>query len=452
MTTLNETFSPQPLSAIGPARTDSPTVEIRGSHAPAAPTTIEQTGVDADVLANLVLKHAFTVPRFTTKWMAERICLPQYIVSELLDGLRVDNLLNVLGQVSPYNYQFEITNRGRERAQRLLEVSGYVGPAPVSLEQYRENLLWQFDHMPQPSPEDVKEALADLVLPEEVVHVAGLAVLSRRGLFLHGPSGNGKTTLGYALHKAMGGEMWVPHCLGIDDHIVRVFDQQCHEPIETDWSTNELRSIDHRWVRIRRPFIVVGGELTVDALELSHTSSLGFYEAPLHFKANGGTFMLDDFGCQRSDPQDLLNRWIHPLERQVDFLTLETGQQVEVPFRQMLIVSTNIDPEQVMSPAFLRRMGYRLYLGYPNEERFGKIFREYVARQEMNVSDELLTSLKVKYRDESRPMRCCEPRDLVERARDICRFHGQPFELNDETIELAWRGYFGAGRDDEPAV
>jgi hypothetical protein len=449
MTTLNEPLSMSPMAMVAPPMAHGSMIELGDTVVPVAPTTIEQTGVDGEVLSNLTLKLAYTVPRFTTQWLSERICLPQHLVGELLDQLREDNLVSVLGQVSPFNFRYEITDRGRERAKRLLEVSGYIGPAPVSLDSYRQNLTWQFGHLPQPTLEMVQEALADLVLPEEVVHVAGLAAMSRRGLFMHGPAGNGKTALAYALHDAIGGDMWVPHCIGIDDHIVRVFDQQCHEPVDEKWSAAEQRSIDHRWVRVRRPFIVVGGELTVEALELSHTSSLGFYEAPLHFKANGGTFVLDDFGCQRNDPQDLLNRWIHPLERSVDFLTLENGQQVEVPFQQMLVVSTNIDPEQVMSPAFLRRMGYRLYLGYPNDQRYSEIFHKYAATDNTPFEEIALKKLLVKYQQEHRPMRCCEPRDLIERARDICRFSNQPFELNDETLSMAWRGYFGAGADDD---
>lgn len=422
-------------------------IELGDIVAPAAPTTLEQTGVDAEVLENLALKTAYTVPRFDTHWASQQLCLPQHLVGELLDHLREDNLLSVLGQVGPYNYRYEITDRGRERARRLLEVSGYVGPAPVTLESYRRNLSWQFDRLEQPTLAMVQSALAELVLTDDVVQVAGLAAMSRRGLFLHGPAGNGKTALAYALHDAIGGDMWVPHCLGIDDHIIRVFDRECHEPTETDWSAAEQRSIDHRWVRVRRPFIVVGGELTVDALELSHTSSLGFYEAPLHFKANGGTFVLDDFGCQRSDAQDLLNRWIHPLERGVDFLGLENGQQVEVPFEQMLVVSTNLNPDKVMSPAFLRRMGYRLHLDFPNEDRYCEIFRNYAARDSTNFDEVTLKKLLVRYRQEKRPMRCCEPRDLIERARDICRFDDRPFEITDETLSTAWRGYFGTGND-----
>lgn len=445
MATVPDTMTAPVVAGVPPLKSREPMVQIGDIVAPAAPTTNEDTGIDVEVLANLAIKLAYTVPRFTTHWATENLCLPQHIVADLLEKLRRENLLEVLGQKSPYNYQFEITGRGRERAKRLLEVSGYVGPAPVSLEQYTESLRWQFEHLPQPAPEEVAEVLSDLVFPEDVVTVAGLAVMSRRGLFLNGPAGNGKTALGYKLHDAVGGEMWVPHCLGIDDQIIRVFDRQCHEPLEADFDYADSRRIDQRWVRVRRPFIVVGGELTVDSFELQHSSDLGFYEAPLHFKANGGTFMLDDFGCQRSKPEDLLNRWIHPLEREVDFLNLETGQQIEVPFSQMLIVSTNLDPDKVMSPAFLRRMGYRMYLGEPTEERYNEIFRRYAADNGLEVPAGLLKHLSKKYAAEGREHRCCEPRDLIERARDICRFQSRPLELSTDVIDLAWRGYFGSG-------
>jgi predicted ATPase with chaperone activity len=221
-----------------------------------------------------------------------------------------------------------------------------------------------------------------------------------------------------------------------------VFDKECHE-VDTSVPDDVMRRVDPRWIRIKRPFIVVGGELTMRALDLIYSESLGYYEAPLHFKANGGTFLLDDFGCQQVDPEKLLNRWIHPLEREVDFLTLQTGQQLAVPFRQMLIVSTNLDPDKVMTPAFLRRIGYRVYLDDAQPEQYTEIFHRYAARFEIAVPDTTIDNLLEKYRTEGRPLRSCEPRDLIERSRDICRYRDQPLELSTDVLNLAWEGYFG---------
>lgn len=420
-------------------------LDVGGMLVPPASATIGDTGIDQEVLANLALKMAYTVPRFSTEWAAQKLCLPLQLAAELLDQLRKDNLVEVLGQSGAFGYQFAITGRGRERAVRLLEISGYVGPAPVSLAAYASCLERQFRSMPQPSQEQVNSAIRDMVLPEDAVQVAGLAMLSRRSLFLYGPPGNGKTCLGHLLHDAVEGDLWIPHCLGIENNIIRVFDPECHQRAPLDLPRDLLGSVDQRWVRIRRPFIVVGGELTIEALDLLYSHSLGYYEAPLHFKANGGTFLLDDFGCQRVSPQQLLNRWIHPLERGVDFLTLQTGQQLEVPFRQMLIVSTNLDPDEVMSPAFLRRMGYRLYLGDPSAESYAQIFHRYAAKYELAVPSEMIDQLITRYQSQGRPRRSCEPRDLVERVRDICRYQNRPLELDAYVLDVAWRGYFGNG-------
>ncbi|MGA1863849.1 MAG: hypothetical protein ACMUHX_02180 [bacterium] len=423
-------------------------IEIEGSRIPVAPKNIDDMGVSPEVLSNLILKLAYMLPKFTTRYAAEKLCIPLHIISVLLEQLQKDGLLEILGQPDPFNYRFTITDRGRERAARLLEISGYVGPAPVSLADYTTNLEWQFQHLPEPTPEKVKAAISGMVMPKDDLHLAGLALISRRTLFIYGPPGNGKTMLGHLLHNAMEGHLWIPYCICIDNHIIRIFDLQCHKAVPVELQEDMARKIDHRWIRIRIPFVVVGGELTLEALDLMYVPSLGYYEAPLHFKANGGIFLLDDFGCQHVEPYKLLSRWILPLERQVDYLTLQTGQQLEVPFRQMLIISTNLNPKEVMMPAFLRRIGYRLQLKDPSPERYAEIFRRYAAGYNLAVQTELIEHLLARYHAEKRSLRCCEPRDLIERVVDICRFQREPIEINEKTLDLAWSGYFGNGLAD----
>jgi hypothetical protein len=311
------------------------------------------------------------------------------------------------------------------------------------LDDYNRLLSWQLARLPDTPAERVNEALAVLVLPSEVAHVAGLAVSSGRSLFLFGPPGNGKTTLGGLLHQSLLGEVWVPHCILVDNDIIRVYDPRCHEDAPTGLSAEGERRIDRRWIRIKRPYLVVGGELTLESLDLIYDSARGYYEAPLHFKANGGIFLLDDLGCQRVDALQLLNRWIIPLENRVDYLTLRTGQQIQVPFRQMLVISTNIDPEKVITPALLRRMGYRLFLDYPSRDRYAETFRRYAAGRQMEVPAGLIEKLLARYQLERRPLRSCEPRDLIERACDICRFRREPVRLSKEVMDIAWVGYFG---------
>jgi hypothetical protein len=409
--------------------------------APAAPVNVAGTGVDLPILLDLALKAAYIVPQFTTEWAARKLQLPQPLVSELLEHLRTDLLLDVLGQAGPFGYRYAISQRGRERVGRLLEVSGYIGPAPVSLASYTSMLEWQLAQHPAVALSQVTGAMAELVLTKEAEQLAGLAISSGRSLFLFGPPGNGKTSLARSLHHALAGDLWVPHCVNIDSTIIRVFDPQVHQRM--DPAGGQPWTIDQRWVRIRRPLMVVGGEMTLDSFDLTYSPALRYYEAPLHVKANGGTFLIDDFGRQRVDPHQLLNRWIIPLEHQIDYLALHTGQKVQMPFRLMLIIATNLKPEDVTDPAFLRRMGYRLYLGPPSSEQYSQIFERYASLRRVAVPAGLLGRLLDRYRAEGRELRACEPRDLIERVRDICRLAGQPLALTEENLELAWIGYFG---------
>jgi MoxR-like ATPase len=419
------------------------TTEVSNPALPTEPGDLRDTEIATADLEDLALKIMYSVRDFTVEWLAKQICLPLRLVMELIERMKVDKVVEVIGQSGTLSFRMRVTDHGRHRATEALKVSGYVGPAPVSIEAYTAMLERQLNYMPKVRPERVAEIVEELVLPPHVVEIAGLARASGRSLFLWGPPGNGKTSVGYLIHDAVEGSLWVPHCISVGGSIIKFYDPQCHQLAEGELSPEQEKQLDRRWVLIRRPFVVVGGELTVEALDLAYHPVLRYYEAPLHLKANGGTFLIDDFGCQRSEPQELLNRWVFPLERHIDYLTLKTGLQVPVPFKQMLILSTNRDPEKVMDAAFLRRMGYRLYLGYVSTEQYEKIFRRYAAKRNLEVPNGLLVNLFERYRGEERPLRGCEPRDLIERARDICAYRNHPPQLNEEIIDTAWRGYFG---------
>jgi hypothetical protein len=416
-------------------------LDVGPEWAPKAPTDPRDTGISPAVLRDLALKTAYTVPQFTTEWAARQLRLPQALVSELLEEMRTDHLLEILGSSGPFGYRYAISGRGRERAARLLEISGYIGPAPVSLEAYTSMIEWQLAQAPAVTRRGVAASLSDLVLPEEDILLAGLAASSGRSLFVSGPPGNGKTTLGRLMHHALQGDLWIPHCIGIEENIIRVFDAQLHQAVEVAHSS--AWSIDQRWVKIHRPLIVGGGEMTLESFDLMYSPSLRYYEAPLHMKANGGTFLIDDFGRQRVEPLKLLNRWIIPLENRIDYLTLHTGQKIQIPFLQLLIIATNLNPEHVTDAAFLRRMGYRLCLAAPSPERYREIFMQYARGLGIPIPPGLVERVLKRYGSEGRELRGCEPRDLIERARDICRFTSRPVEINDEIVELAWNGYFG---------
>ena len=417
---------------------------------PSAPQDVASAALEEGTLADLTLRHAYGVSRFSTLSVAEQLHLSASLAQEVLQQLAIDGHVEELWASNKASSQYRITPTGRELAGRLFEICGYVGPAPVRLESYAAMLRWQFANSPPVQPEHVTAALSGLVLAPKAVQLAGLAISSGRSLFVFGPSGNGKSSLGRAIRGALHGDYWIPHCISVGKTVIRVFDEQCHEriPIPSD----RAATIDQRWVRIRRPLMVVGGELTLEMLDLIYSPSLRYYEAPPHLKANGGVFLVDDFGRERVSPDQLLNRFITPMEHNLDYFTLNTGQKLQVPLRHVIIIATNLNPEMVTDPAFLRRMGYRLYLGAPTPEQYAKIFAQYAQKQGATVTPEVLMGLLERYRDQKRELRACEPRDLIERALDICRFHGRPLELTTKVLDLAWTGYFGSNESTAPTA
>lgn len=409
--------------------------------APKVPQDVAAAGLEARVLCDLVVKWAYTVARFTTELAAQQLHLSPALAHHVLDQVCQEGTIEQLWQTGDGGHHYRITAEGRAHAARLLEVCGYIGPAPVSLEAYAAMLRWQFANTPPVRPEHVAAALSGMILPPKAAQLAGLAVSSGRSLFLFGPPGNGKSSLGRRIHGALPGHYWVPHAISVGNDVIRLFDEQSHQRVES--GGEQAATIDQRWVRIRRPLVVVGGELTLDALDLIYSPSLRQYEAPPHLKANGGVFLVDDFGRERVSPDQLLNRFITPMEYQIDYFTLRTGQKIQLPLRHVLIIATNLSPEVVTDPAFLRRLGYRLYLGPPAPEDYAQIFRLYAERRGFAVAPEVIDQVLERYRAQNRQLRSCEPRDLIERARDICRFQGRPPELTPDLLDLAWIGYFG---------
>jgi hypothetical protein len=409
--------------------------------APQAPEKMRAAGLEDGVLTDLTVRLAFTVTRFTLDWVAKQLRLSMPLVAELVDQLCREALLEQPLRTGHVKSYYRITDRGREHAMRSLDVCRYIGPAPVSLRTYAAMLRWQFASTPPVLPEDVAAALSGLVLSSEAEQLAGLAISSGRSLFVYGPPGNGKSSVGRQIHAALKGDYWIPYCVSVGNSVIRLYDEQTHQRVEV--AEERPGNIDQRWVRIHRPFVVVGGELTLDLLDLVYSPTLRYYEAPPHLKANGGVFLVDDFGRERVSPEQLLNRFITPMEYQMDYLTLTTGQKIQVPLRHVLVIATNLDPARVTDPAFLRRMGYRLYLGAPTPEQYTRIFQMYARRHGASVPPGVIERLLTRYREQNRELRCCEPRDLIERARDVCRFQGKPMELTSDVLDLAWTGYFG---------
>ncbi len=406
---------------------------------PAIPMRVEDTQLDFGFLADLALKTVYADANCTTERAAEKLKLPMKVAEELLQHLYREKFVEIRGLVSFGNNRYGMLDRGWQRAQRLLDMNGYIGPAPVSLRAYTDMVIRESQAREVIKPDAVQTAMSGLVLPESTIQTLGLVAHSRRSLFMTGPSGNGKTTIATALHTAQTGEVWIPHAIEVDGQIIKVFDLHNHQPVDLQG----VDRYDERWIRIKRPIVIVGGEMTIETMDLIYSQTVRFYEAPFQLKANGGTLVIDDFGRQRVDPHDLLNRWIIPLEGRVDFLTLHTGKKIEVPFEQLLIFATNLDPSDLVDDAFLRRMGYRLYVNAPTPEMYGDIFQKYVEASGFKYDPKFLEFLFQLYGEEGRPLRGCEPRDLVQRCLDLCEYEHRKPVLSEELLGLAWRNYFG---------
>jgi hypothetical protein len=376
--------------------------------------------------------------------VAENLCLPWSLTETLLRSLYHEKLIEIRSQGMPGATRFAMLDHGWERLSHLQKRCSYAGPAPVALKDYAHMMRLQAVPSRSASMETVRDAFHDLVLPESLLQTLGCVINSRSALFLTGLPGTGKTAVSERMNKALFGSIWIPFAVEIDGQIIRIFDSHCHRQIPEKSSTFEH---DRRWVEIERPLIIVGGELTLEHTDLTWSEVTRFYEAPFQVKSNGGTLVIDDFGRQRVAPHDLLNRWIMPLERRVDFLTLHNGKKIEVPFEQLVIFSTNLEEKELVDEAFLRRMGYRARMELPGGEAYVEIFRRAAAQLGIVVDEEVVGYLLRKYSIEGRPMRSCEPRDLLNRVSDICVFEGNQVNLTSELIDLAWCNYFGASHE-----
>jgi hypothetical protein len=416
---------------------------------PPVPEEVSETGVAEGFLCDLTLKHVAMLPDPTTNSVAERLHLPRTLTEELLQKLYREKLIEVRLQTTVGSTRYAMLDHGWDRLTRLLSVCGYIGPAPVSLADYTHMMRLQSIPSEPASMATVRAAFNDLVLPDSLLQTLGCVINSRRSLFLTGLPGTGKTAVAERINSALPGAIWIPYAVEIDGQIIRVFDSHCHEFASQD---NAPLEYDRRWVLIGRPLVIVGGELTLENTDLTWSDAAKFYEAPFQMKSNGGTLVIDDFGRQRVPPQDLLNRWIVPLERRVDYLALHTGKKIEVPFEQLVVFSTNLDENDLTDQAFLRRMGYRARVEPPTAAAYSEIFKRAAAARGVDCEHACLNHVLEKYRIERRQMKGCEPRDLLERVKDICRFEGQPARLTPEVIDIAWRNYFGASHSFAPVM
>ncbi|HKP72177.1 MAG TPA: hypothetical protein VJT82_04510 [Pyrinomonadaceae bacterium] len=411
------------------------------SMGPPVPEELAETDVPESFLCDLALKIVAALPEPTTTNVTERLHLPRALTEEILQRLYREKLIEVKLQSAMGATRYGMLDRGWEQLARARAFCGYDGPAPVSLRDYAHMMRLQAVPSRPATMDSVRSAFRDLVLPDSLLQTVGCVVNSRRSLFLSGPPGTGKTAVAERINASLPGAIWIPYAIEIDGQVIRVFDSHNHRPAANDATPAEY---DKRWVCIDRPLVIVGGELTLENADLTWSEAARFYEAPFQMKSNGGTLVIDDFGRQRVQPADLLNRWIVPLERRVDYLTLHTGKKIEVPFEQLVVFATNLEDKDLVDEAFLRRMGYRARVEPPTPAAYIEIFKRAAHTRGLRVEQVCLDYILNNYMISHRQMKACEPRDLLDRVLDICLFEGQAIELTPKVIDNAWRNYFGA--------
>ena len=412
---------------------------------PLEPSSFLDAQLTPSSVESLILKLLLSRGDCTGRQMTDHLKLSFRLIDELLRQMKADQLLVHKGSAPMNDYLYQLTDTGRERARRMAEHCTYFGSAPVSLKDYIAAVVVQSLTKQHPSVADLQRAFSDLLINPRMLRRLGPAINSGRGLFLFGAPGNGKTSIAERITRAFGQVIWIPRAIGVDGEIIRLFDPNVHEekPLESASGLLEQGQIDKRWVRIRRPTIIVGGELTMDNLEVTLNTSTGISEAPVQLKSNCGTLVIDDFGRQRMHTDELLNRWIVPLEKRQDFLNLANGKKIEVPFDQLVIFSTNLEPKDLVDDAFLRRIPYKIEVTDPTEAEFRDLFKLMAPKLGFEYNDEAVSYvIQTGYLAVGRPMRCCQPRDLLMQVRNMCLYEARPLELTNDAMDFAIENYF----------
>ena len=415
--------------------------------------SIEDSGLSAGFLQDLILKMMYFRGQMTGNEIADAVFLPfQNVIDKVMEFLRREQYCEVIGSggITAATFQYTITGKGGERARERLERTTYVGPAPVPWNDYVASMKSQGSNRLRVNPERMEKALSHLVLEKDVFERIGPAANSGKSLFIYGPPGNGKTTIAESIGRMiLANDIYIPYAVEIEGQIIKVYDVINHVAIpeverpKTATGSLNNRRTDARWIKIKRPVIMVGGELTLDGLELMFDPINKYYEAPFQMKANGGMFLIDDFGRQQVRPRDLLNRWIVPMEKQIDFLALHTGQKVEVPFEVLIVFSTNLPPADLVDEAFLRRIRHKIEVKSPSYDSFREIFKRVTKARNIPYDENgLQYLLKEYYVKSKRKIRANHPRDLIEQLIDIAHYLELEPVLSKELIDRAAESYF----------
>lgn len=420
----------------------------------APPSSMKDVGLSPISIQDLLLKCLFYQSTASGKELANRVRLPLHsIVDPMLMKLAEEKFVEVTGTsgLGGFNKNYRLTNIGYSRAQDVLKVSNYVGPAPVSLADYTEAVTKYYGEI-NFTEQDLRAAYKDLVISELAFEEVGPALTSGKSMFLYGPAGTGKTSIAERITRCYKSPIKVPYAINVQGIPMRFFDYFLHQPTDTSIQPGSLPPLradfDNRWIEVKRPCIIVGPEFTITSADLQYDPDGPSYQFPSSVKANGGVFVVDDFGRQKEPPETLLNRWIIPLDKQKDILSLRTGQQITVPFKVFTVFSTNLDPKKLVDDAFLRRLAYKMKVDFPSLEGYCQIFANEADKSSIKWSDEILDYLiQTHYFKAQRPLRACDPKDLLARVTDICRFKRlkAPYELSKELLDRAVKSYFVGG-------
>jgi len=414
--------------------------------APQAPLTVAATAIDPAMLLELAMKGMLAENLETASQLAEAMKLSSTIVNQLLNEAKERKLVEALSVASGGGAMAELrlslTRAGREFANDALKRGQYFGPAPVSLKEYQQRILHQRITNEVVSREQLVEGFAGLVMPDRFLSRLGPAINSGTAILIYGPAGNGKTTVAEIVGKIFQNVIYVPYCVDLDGEIMKVYDPAIHRKVpdagESQGVANVRRSrMDTRWVACHRPMVITGGELTIEMLDLKYNPIAKFYEAPLHVKALNGTFLIDDFGRQRAKPEDILNRWIVPLNSRVDYLTLHTGKSVTIPFDEIVIFSTNMHPDDLMDPAFQRRIGYKLETVAPPEDLFRKTFDGMAQKAGLELTEDIFVQVLDRVRESQAPLAYFQPKFIIEQVLATCKFEGVRPQFTKDYVEDA---------------